>query len=208
MIAYIARRLLYMVVMLFAVSIVTFVLIQLPPGDYVSAYAAELQDSHEPVDMVVLDTLRNTYGLDRPYYEQYFKWIGNMFHGSLGMSFRTNRQVTELIRERLPLTLVVSIGTLIFTWLISVPIGVYAATHQYSIGDYAVSFMGFIGMATPNFLLALVLMLFFNNTFNLSIGGLFSAEYQTARWSFGKLIDLLKHLPVPLIVIGTAGTAG
>lgn len=208
MLQYITRRFLYMALMLFVMTAVAFTLVQLPPGDFVTSSIAELEDSGEQVSIEVMESLRRQYGLDKPLIHQYFRWIGNMLRGDFGMSFELNRPVKVLIAERLPLTVVVSLSTIGFTYLLAVPIGIYTAVKQHGFADYAASFIGFLGLATPNFLLALILMLIFYQFFGISIGGLFSMEYQTAPWSFGKVIDLLKHLLVPAIVIGTAGTAG
>lgn len=152
--------------------------------------------------------MRKQYGLDLPVYFQYFKWMGNMLQGDFGDSFTYNTPVSELIAERLPFTIMLSLITLVFTYALAIPIGIYSATHQYSAADYSFTTVGFIGLATPNFLLALILMFLFFKYFGLSIGGLFSSQYQLAPWSIAKFMDLLKHLPIPIIVIGTAGTAG
>lgn len=152
--------------------------------------------------------LRKEYGLDLPLYSQYFKWVGKMLHGDFGRAFALNQPVSELLAERLPYTLLISILTLIFTYILAVPIGIYSATHQYSIGDFGFTIVGFAGLAIPNFLLALVLMFLFYRCFGVSLGGLFSSEYYMAGWNFGKFVDMLRHLITPIIVIGTAGTAG
>ena len=152
-----------------------------------------------------VETLKREYGFDLPPHLRYFKWMANLLRGDLGRSFFYNRPVLELLAERLPLSLLVS---LLFTYLVSIPVGIYSATHQYSLRDYTLSFVGFVGLATPNFILALLLMFFFFKTFGLSIGGLFSPQYLLEPWSWGKFLDMMKHLPVPVIVIGTAGTAG
>ena len=198
----------YMIVMLWMVSIVAFFLVQLPPGDYVTAYVNDLIRDGQRVSMAEVDSLRAMYGLDRSFAVQYWKWISNLLQGEMGRSFGYGRPVRDLISGRLGLTVIISIATLLFTYIVAIPIGIYSATHQYSLGDYGASFLGFIGMATPNFILALILMLLFNKVFNLSIGGLFSQEFQGAGWNFAKMVDLLKHLPIPIVVIGTAGTAG
>jgi peptide/nickel transport system permease protein len=196
-----------MLIMLLLVSFVAFFLVQLPPGDYVTTYINDKVNDGEKVSLAEVEALRAMYGLDRSFLYQYWKWIGNIMQGELGRSFGYGRPVKDLLSERLGLTVMISIATLIFTYLLAVPIGIYSATHQYSYGDYTASFLGFIGMATPNFILALILMLIFNKLFGLSIGGLFSQEFQGAAWSFAKLWDLIKHLPIPIVVIGTAGTA-
>jgi len=208
MLSYIIRRSLYMIIILLVVSVTAFIIIQLPPGDYLTTLIERLEAQGIVVDRERMRSLEKQYGLDLPVYGQYFKWMWNMLHGDFGRSFQWNEPVSMLIGERLPLTITISILTLLFVYAVSIPIGIYSATHQYSIGDYTFTVAGFAGLAIPNFLLALVLMFFFYKYFGLSAGGLFSLEYQIAPWSLGKIIDMLKHLPIPIIVIGTAGTAG
>ena len=208
MTGYLLRRLLYMVFVLWAVSVVAFILIQLPPGDYVSYHVEALQARGTEVDEAMIAALKKLYGLDRPYTGQYFLWMRKMFQGNFGVSFLYDEPVAELLAERLPMTILLSILSLLFVYIVSIPIGIYSAVHQYTAGDYFFTFIGFIGLAMPNFLLALALMVLFNGLFGLKIGGLFSAAYIAAPWSLAKFWDLLKHLPVPIIVIGTAGTAG
>ena len=206
--AYVFRRVIYAVVTLLVVSVVAYVIIQLPPGDYLTSYIMRLEMQGGEVTDAEVETLKREYGFDLPPHLRYFKWMANLLRGDLGRSFFYNRPVLELLAERLPLSLLVSLLALLFTYLVSIPVGIYSATHQYSVWDYTLSFVGFVGLATPNFILALLLMFFFFKTFGLSIGGLFSPEYLLEPWSWGKFVDLLKHLPVPVIVIGTAGTAG
>jgi len=206
--SYIIRRFIYMLLVLGVVSVVSFIIIQLPPGDFITTYVAQLQASGTPVDEAMIASLTKQYGLDLPMYQQYFKWIWKMLHGDFGMSFTYNKPVSELLAERLPLTVLLSLFTSIFVYVVAIPIGIYSAIHQYSAADYSLTVLGFIGLATPNFLLALILMVLFYRLFGLSIGGLFSAEYLDAPWSIAKFVDMLKHFPVPIIVIGTAGTAG
>ncbi len=208
MLSYIARRLVYMIVVLLAVSVVSFIIIELPPGDYVDAYVIQLESAGQSVQIEEVAALRKLYGLDLPVYLRYFQWLWKILHGDLGMAFQWNRPVTELIAERLPLTVMISLVTLIFSYVVAIPIGIYSATHQYSIGDYSFTVFGFVGMATPPFLLAIILMFLFYKYFDISIGGLFSTDYMEAAWSLDKIGDLLKHLPIPVIVIGMAGTAG
>ena len=208
MLYYVIRRFVYMLILLWVLSVVSFIIIQLPPGDFLTSYIGQLAKSGQPVNRAQLASLRKRYGLDLPIYAQYFKWIWNMFHGDLGKSFQWNKPVSELIGERLALTVTISIFTLIFVYVVAIPIGIYSATHQYSVGDYVSTTIGFVGLATPNFLLALILMFLSFKYFGLSVGGLFSPEYIWAPWSIGKFIDMLKHFPIPIIVIGTAGTAG
>ncbi len=208
MISYIIRRIVYMGVILLVMTIIAFVIIQLPPGDYLSTYVMQLRQSGSEVGEAEIAALEKQYGLNLPIYMQYFKWMWGMLHGNMGLSFQWNRPVSELLAERLPLTFIISILTLTFTFAVAIPIGIYSATHQYSIGDYTFTIVGFAGLAIPNFLLALVLMFLFLKYFGLSVGGLFSPQYQEAIWSVRKFIDLLKHLIIPIVVIGTAGTAG
>ena len=207
MLFYILRRFIYMIVVLLIISVVAFIIIQLPPGSYLTSRIAELEASGQSVDEAQIATLKKQYGLDLSIYAQYFGWMWKMFHGNFGWSFDHERKVIDLIAERFPLTIALSSLALIFTYAVAVPIGIYSATHQYSISDYTFTVIGFAGLATPNFLFALILMFLFYKYFGLSIGGLFSPEYVIASWSIGKFVDLLKHLPVPIIVIGTSGTA-
>ena len=205
---YITRRLFYVVLSAVALSIVAFIIIQLPPGDYVTQFVFQMEQRGLVVDEAMMRALYQRFAFDRPLHEQYLRWIGNIIlRGDFGESMAFNAPVAELIGERIVLTVTISISTLIITYLIAVPIGIYSATHPYSVGDYSGTVFGFIGLATPNFLLALILMFAAYRLFGWSPGGLFSREYLAAPWSFGRVIDLLKHLPVPLIVIGTAGTA-
>ena len=209
MLSYVLRRLIYMFIVLAVTSVVAFIIIQLPPGDYLTSYITQLAQSGAYVDEAQIAVLRKQYGLDLPLYAQYFKWMWKMLHGDMGQSFQYNyKPVSELLAERLPLTVVISLFTLVFTYVVAIPIGIYSATHQYSVGDYTFTVVGFAGLATPNFLLALILMFMFYKYFGLSVGGLFSPQYLTAPWSVNKFIDMLAHLPIPIIVIGTAGTAG
>ncbi|MBL7074085.1 ABC transporter permease [candidate division KSB1 bacterium] len=208
MLSYVLRRFFYMIIVLLVVSITAFVIIQLPPGDFLTSYIMKLKASGQIVDEAEIAALRKQYDLDLPIHLQYCQWMWKMLHGNFGKSFEWNRPVKDLILERLPLTVTVSLFTLIFTYLLAIPIGIYSATHQYSVGDYAFTVIGFIGLATPRFLLALILMFVSYRYFGLSIGGLFSPQYQLAPWSGAKFIDLLKHLPIPVVVIGMAGTAG
>jgi peptide/nickel transport system permease protein len=206
---YILRRFLYMLLLMFFGSMVSFMVITLPPGDYISYYLDRVTTyTGATVTPEEMAALRAYYGLGDPEYIQYFKWLWRVLQGDLGRSFGWNRPVAELILDRLPMTILISFGALIVTYAIAIPVGIYSAVKQYSAGDYAATFVGFIGLSVPNFLLALIVMMFFHNAFGLSVGGLFSPEYAQAPWSVGKVLDLLVHLPVPLLVIGLAGTAG
>ena len=196
-----------MIPTLFAISIITFVIIQLPPGDYLSTYIAELQSQGENVDIAKIESLRAQYGLDKSMVEQYCFWVLGLLQGDLGFSFEYQLPVSEVVGDRLLLTLVLNFTTIIFIWLVSFPIGIYSATHQYSWGDYGLTFVGFIGLATPNFLLALILLYFANVWFGTSIGGLMDPIYIDQPWSTAKFLSVLEHLWVPVVVIGTSGTA-
>jgi len=209
MLSYILRRFLYMIVILLIISVIAFIIIQLPPGDYLTSYIIQLRTQGTDVSESEIASLRKQYGLGLPVYQQYFKWMWKMLHGDFGKSFQYGqRMVSELIAERLPLTVAINIFATIFVYIVAIPIGIYSATHQYSVGDYIFTVIGFSGLAIPNFLFALILMLFFYKYFGISIGGLFSPQYKMAPWSLDKFLDMLKHLPVPIIVEGTAGTAG
>ncbi len=204
---YVARRFLYMLLLLFMGSGVSFAVITLPPGDYLSYYIDRVTMNGASVTEEELAGLRSFYGLDQPVYIQYVKWLWRVVQGDLGRSFGWNRPVGELIWERLPMTILVAFGSLLVTYVIAIPIGVYSAVRQYSIPDYLATFFGFIGLSVPPFLLALVAMMFFHNNFGMSVGGLFSPGMEQQPWSLAKFWDLLVHLPVPLLVIGLGGTA-
>lgn len=208
MINFALQRLGYMIITLTVISMVSFVIIQLPPGDYLTALQAQLASQGDSINRAQLVALEERYGLNDPVIVQYFKWIGGVLQGDLGQSFEWNRPVTDLLAERLPLTIAISLSTLLFTWVIAFPIGIYSAVRQYSAGDYLVTTIGFLGLAIPNFLLALILMFIGFRYFDRDLAGLFSPAYADAGWNLGKLLDLLSHLWVPVIVLGTAGTAG
>jgi peptide/nickel transport system permease protein len=207
MFSYILRRFLYMILLLVLASIVSFMIIVLPPGDFLTSYINQLesQGTHVTVDLAI--ALRRQYGLDQPIFMQYLKWSWKMLHGDMGRSFQWQRPVSELINERLPMTLVVSFLSLIVEYAIAIPIGIYSAVRQYSIGDYFFTVMGFIGVSVPNFLLALVLIVWLYKTVGISAAGLYSAQFKGEPWTWAKIWDLLKHLPLPIIVIGMSGTA-
>jgi peptide/nickel transport system permease protein len=207
MIRYLARRILVMVPTLVAISAIVFFLIQLPPGDYLETYIAELQSQGEAVDQAKIAYLRQTYGFDQPIHVQYLLWLYGLVQGDLGYSFEYSLPVSKVLGERLFLTIILNLATVIFTWVVAFPIGIYSATRQYSIGDYGLTFLGFIGLATPNFLLALILLYFFNIWFGISVGGLMDPTFIDQPWSSGKVLSVLAHLVVPTIVIGTSGTA-
>lgn len=209
MIEYIIRRVFYMVPTVVAVSLVAFIVIQLPPGDFLTSLVAGMAAQGEAIDEAALVALRERYGLGQPMYVQYWKWIsGIVLRGDFGQSFEWNQPVNRLIWERMALTFTLSLSTLLFVWAVALPIGIYSAIRKYSIGDYIATFFGFIGLATPSFLIALVLMYISFRYFGHSVGGLFSPEYVGAPWSWGKFFNMLQHLWIPMIVLGTAGTAG
>lgn len=205
---YIAHRILMMVPTLVVISIIVFTIIQLPPGDFLESYMAELQSQGESVDKQKIAYLRQEYGLDKSMPEQYWTWVTGLLEGDLGYSFEYNLPVREVVGDRMYLTIMVSMLTIIFTWIIAFPIGMYSATHQYSWGDYGLTLIGFIGLATPNFLLALVLLYLANVYFGTSIGGLMDEQYVNQPWTWDKFKSILEHLWIPVIVIGTSGTAG
>src|SRR5262249_34672241 len=196
-----------MIPTLVAISMIVFVIIQLPPGDYLSTYIAELESQGEAVDKSKIDFLRRQYGLDQPVWVQYAAWAGGLLKGDLGYSFEYGLPVTEVVGDRLVLTIVVSVATILFTYIVAFPIGIYSATRQYSLGDYLLTLIGFLGLATPNFLLALVLLYLFNVEFGVSIGGLMDPAYLDQPWSWGKVGSVLEHLVVPVVVIGASATA-
>jgi peptide/nickel transport system permease protein len=201
------RRLAVMVPTLFVISVLTFIIIQLPPGDYLSTLVSELQAQGENVDQEKLDFLRERYGLDRPVLGQYFFWLQGMLQGDFGYSFEHNQPVVDVVGDQVFLSIIIAFTTILFTWLVAFPIGLYSATHQYSKSDHALTFIGFLGLATPNFLLALILIYFANVFFGTSIGGLMDPQYLDQPWSWDKAMSILAHLWVPVVVIGTAGTA-
>lgn len=207
MLQYILRRILWAIPTLIFISIVSFIIIELPPGDYVTSYLASLAATGEYMDSEVAEELRIRWGLDKPLHVRYLKWMWGVLHGDFGYSLEWKMPVDRLIWERLTLTFVLSLSTLLFTWLVAIPIGVYSATHQYSLFDYVFTLFGFLGRGIPNFLLALVLMWIGFAFFGMDVGGLFSPEFLNAPWSLAKVWDMLKHLWIPMIVIGTSGTA-
>ncbi|HRW08598.1 MAG TPA: ABC transporter permease [Caldilineaceae bacterium] len=209
MLQYIIKRILYMIPTLIAISVVSFAIINLPPGDFVDRQVAERRRAGESLTPQEVADLRAFYRLDKSLPEQYFDWITNiLLRGDFGRSFRWDLPVSSLIWERMALTLLLSVSSMIFIWVVAIPIGIYSAVRKYSMSDYFVTFLGFIGLATPNFLIALVLMYVSFKYFGQSVGGLFSPEYINAPWNMAKVWDMLSHLWIPMIVLGTAGTAG
>lgn len=208
MLQYIAKRIVYFIPTLIVISIISYLLIELPPGDYLTSYLAALEAQGQMVDQSVVDALRAQYGLDQPLHMRYLKWVWNLLHGDWGQSFEWRQPVSKMIGDRVWLTFLVSLGAMLFTWVVAFPIAIYSATHQYSLGDYLFSFLGFVGLGLPDFLIALALLWLAYANFGADLSGLFSGKYVEAPWSTAKVIDLAKHLWVPLVVLGTAGTAG
>jgi peptide/nickel transport system permease protein len=208
MFRYFVQRLLVMIPTLILISIAIFVIIQAPPGDFIETYIIELQSQGQAVDPAKIEFLRKEYGLDKPMYIQYLKWAGGLVQGNLGFSFAHSLPVSEVVGDRLALTIVVSLASIIFVWVVSFPIAVYSAVRQYSIGDYLFTLFGYVGLATPSFMLALILLYAANQYFDLSIGGLMDPQYLGQPWSWAKLQSILGHLWVPVLVIGLPGTAG
>jgi len=208
MLNYIIYRVAIAIPLLLILSIVSFVIIQLPPGDYLTTYLNNLRLSGIQLNEDEVVRLKELYGLDKPLYMQYLIWIKNFAKGDLGRSFQWNRPVNEILAERVPMTVLISILTTIFAWIIAIPIGIYSALRQYSVFDYTFTFLGYVGLSMPGFLLALILMWFLYSKFGFSMTGLFSPEFATASWSFAKLLDLLKHIWFPVVLIGMSGTAG
>ncbi len=208
MLGYIFKRVLYMIPTLFGMSLISFMIIQLPPGDYLTSMIAMMGDSGQAVDPAQIEQLRQTYGLDDPFYIQYLKWMwGIVSRGDFGHSFEWNQPVSNLIWARMGSTLVISLLSLLFVWIVALPIGIYSAVRRGSVGDHVFTFFGFIGLAVPNFILALTLMYIAYKYLGLSVGGLNSPEYAEAPWSLAKVGDFLAHLWIPVIIIGASGTA-
>ena len=208
MLPFIGRRVLMVLPSLIGISIVAFVIIALPPGDFVDRLVLEAMKQGDQLTDAEIAALRTVYHLDRSLLEQYVRWAGNiLLRGDLGTSFQWDMPVADLIGERLGLTALLSTATLVFIWTVAIPVGIYSAVRKYSLGDYVATFFGFIGLAIPNFLLALVLLYVSFRYFGQSVGGLFSPEFVNAPWSLAKVLDLISHLWIPMIVLGTAGTA-
>ncbi|ODU59326.1 MAG: ABC transporter permease [Acetobacteraceae bacterium SCN 69-10] len=207
MIAFVVRRFLLGLFTVWLISVASFTIIQLPPGDFVDAYIAQLAASGSPVSATEADMLRKLYGLGQPMYVQYGKWISRVVTGDFGESMEWRRPVTEVIGDRIWLTLLLSFAALLITWGLALPIGIYSAVRQYSFGDYAFTLLGFVGIAVPNFLLALIIMYFSFKLFGANVGGLFSSEMTIQPWSWAKAWDLAKHLPLPAVILALAGTA-
>ncbi len=207
MIAFLARRFAYMAATLLLVSFVSFIIIQAAPGDYAEIFAAKKAATGAIITQADIEAIRRELGLDQPWYIQYAHWLGGAVQGDFGFSWAWKRPVGEVIAERMPLTLAIAFSTLIFMYAVSIPIGIYSAVYRYSFGDYASSILGYLGLAIPNFLLALVLMYLAQRYWGQSVGGLFSPEFANAPWSFARAKDLLDHLVIPVLVLGASGTA-
>lgn len=207
MLLYIIRRTLMMIPVVLIISMIVFWIIQLPPGDYVSTYARQLAEEGEQLSAADREALRQRFGLDQPMYAQYFNWIwGIISRGDFGYSFAYSRPVIDVVEQYMAMTIIVSVASFLFTYLVAIPIGVYSALKQYTLGDYVFTTIGFLGMATPNFLFAIILMYISFTWFGDPMLGLQSAEYRGEDWSVGRVVDLLKHLIIPVVVIGTAST--
>jgi peptide/nickel transport system permease protein len=204
---FLIRRISVLIPMMFLMSLVAYAIILAPPGDYLDTYIESLSSSGVFVDTAEIEDLKRQYGLDKPAHIQYLKWVGNVMRGNLGRSLEFQRPITELIGERLALTVLLGLFTVMFTWTLAIPIGIISAVKQYSFIDYFFTFLSYFGVGTPNFLLALVVMWFIFAWFGLKITGLFSPELQDASWGLAKFVDMLKHIWVPMIILGTDGTA-
>src|ERR1700704_2718433 len=207
MILYIVQRLALLPLLMLIYSFVIFAIIQAPPGDFLSAYVATLASSGSSISADQIAALRHQYGLDQPFVVQYFLWMQNLFHGDFGLSLEYQRPNADLISEQIGLTIALALFSFVLTWAISVPAGIYSATHPRSLGDHVLTVINYIGVATPNFMLALILMWLAFAYFDINVTGLCSPEYADQPWSFGKFVDLLGHIWLPAVVLGIAGTA-
>lgn len=209
MLAFMIRRFVIMIPLMLLISVIVFIVIQLPPGDYLTTYLNRLRASGTELDETQIQALVAQYGLDRPFYEQYIRWISNIIlHGNLGWSFQWNTSVNAVLAERLPITIALSLTSMIFVWVVAIPIAVISATRQYSVFDYIFTFIGFIGIATPSFLLALVAVWLLYSTTGYTVTSLFSKHFLEAPWSWAKFVDMMGNAWLPIIIVGVAGTAG
>ena len=209
MLMYLFKRILFMIPTLAIISVISFVIIQLPPGDFLTSYVAQLRMEGEDIDAEEIAALQQRYGLGQPIYVQYYKWItGILFRGDWGQSMEWQKPVRELIWERMALTVVLSASTMLFSWMVSIPLGVFSATHQYTLMDYILTMLSFLGVGTPGFLIALLVMWFAMSQLNMNVGGLFSEQYILAPWSWAKIVDMLKHIWIPIVVLALGSTAG
>jgi len=207
MLTYILKRLMLLPLLMFVFSVVSFILIQAPPGDFVTSYVAELSASGSSMDQIQIDSLRELYGLNQPEYVQYFKWITRILQGDLGMSLDFQKPISELIGQRLLLTVLLGVATLVFTFAVAIPIGIISATRQYSFFDYFFTVFNYVGVATPTFMTALILMWLAFSHLGLTITGLFSPEFADADWSYARMVDLARHIWLPMVILGLDGTA-
>jgi peptide/nickel transport system permease protein len=207
MLRYILQRILLIPILMVIFSVMVFALVQAPPGDFLTSYIATLSSSGSSLEKEEIEMLKQQYGLDQPVHIQYLRWAENLLQGNLGLSLEYQRPNAELISERLGLTLILALFAFIFTWVVAIPIGIYSATHRNSLLDYLFTIINYVGVATPNFMLALILMWWAYSYFEISVTGLFSREFEQAPWSLAKMLDLLKHIWLPMIIIGMAGTA-
>ena len=205
--AFIIRRILQAIPLLFGISLVCFMIIQLPPGDFLTSYVNNLRAQGEYLDQAQIEALEARYGLDKPVYVQYLKWITNFLQGDMGYSFYWERPVNQLIGERIVLSMTISILTFIVTYVVAIPVGILSAVKQYTVIDHVLTFFAFIAVGLPGFLLALVLMYIGVKYLGMKAGGLFSEQYMDAAWSMGKVVDLLKHIWLPVLIIGLSRTA-
>ena len=207
MILYILKRILLTIPTIMVISLISFTIIQLPPGSWLDTHVARLMEQGEQIDEAEIAAIKAMYGLDKPMPVQYFIWVSGSLHGDFGVSYEWNVPVGELIWERLALTVAIAFTSMIFIWAVSFPIAIYSATHQYSIPDYLFNFLGFIGLGVPSFLLALVGLWVGFRYFGVDMAGLFSDEYMEASWSWGKVLDMIKHMWFPMLILGIGGTA-
>jgi len=204
---FLAKRIGIGLITIWALSLFSFILIQLPKGDYVTSEMIALQMEGENVTDEELENLRIYFGLDKPAHMQYLSWIGNMMRGNLGYSYAQRTPVNDILGQRLLLTVLYAVTTVVFIWVVAIPIGILSAVRQYSFADYSFTTLGFIGVAVPDFLLALLFLWLGFVFFGVSMGGLFSPEFVDAPWNLARIWDLTKHLFIPIIVLGTSGTA-
>ena len=207
MLAFLGRRMIAAMIVMVAFSFVVFFLVQLPPGDFADVWAASRAAQGDTVTPDEVENIREAFGLNRPFVIQYADWMFSLLQGDLGFSFEFQKPVAHVLAERLPLTLAISFAALVIIYVVGVPLGIYSAVRQHKMVDYSATFIGYFGLATPNFLLALILVYLAQRWFGLSAGGIFSPEYLGQPWSWGKFWDMLSHLVIPVLVLGSAGTA-
>jgi len=207
MLRFIVKRLLLLPLLLLVFTVVVFALVQAPPGDFLSSYVAMLATSGSSMDAAQVAALERQFGLDKPVYVQYFRWVGGILRGDLGLSLEYQRPNKELIAERLTVTVLLALFAFVITWVVAIPAGIYSAMHKNTVLDYVFAVLNYVGVATPNFMLALILMWIAFSNFGLMITGLFSPQFEQAPWSLARFVDLLKHIWLPAIVLGIAGTA-